>query len=333
MLPGTTTTYIEANGLRFEVAMATPSGGPTGKLALLLHGFPELNYSWRHQVTTFLDAGYTVWAPNLRGYGNTSRPHGIDAYSLDALTQDVGGLVDAAKAQGSADDICLVAHDWGGVIAWSFLLGGVRHVDRFIVMNLPHPTRFAEEFRTWKQFRRSWYTLFFQIPWLPEAVLRARKAEAIGRAFVDMAIDKSRFPDNVLDVYRKAALEPGALTAMVNYYRAAMRRRTRFHDLWQSPPTITTPTLMIWGEADTALCVETTDRTQPLVPDFTLRRLPGVSHWVQQEAPETVNAMIAAWLSSNPVPQAPELGALERLQEPSVPVTSSDAQLRPRPAG
>ncbi|MEP0069043.1 alpha/beta hydrolase [Pyruvatibacter sp.] len=318
MVPGTQTTFIEANGIRFEVAVAQPvHAGASGnqvsgkrKLALLLHGFPELNFSWRDQISTFTNAGYTVWAPNLRGYGDTSRPEGIDAYRLDVLIDDVAGLIDAAKAEGLADEICLVSHDWGGAIAWSFLLGKKREIDRFIVMNLPHPKRFVDEFKTWKQFKRSWYTFFFQIPWLPEKLLGAKKAEAIGRAFHDMAVDKSRFPDDVLNVYREAALKPGALTAMVNYYRAAMRRQTPYHDLWREPPVIEVPTLMIWGEEDSALCVETTDKMDPLMSDFTLRRLPGVSHWVQQEAPETVNAMIAAWLGGIAVPQAADLNRL-----------------------
>ncbi|MGD1933265.1 MAG: alpha/beta fold hydrolase [Candidatus Phaeomarinobacter sp.] len=324
MVPGTQTTFIEANGIRFEVAVAPPgyTAGPR-KLALLLHGFPELNHSWRDQIPTFTHAGYTVWAPNLRGYGDTSRPLGIDAYRLDVLVDDVAGLIDAAKAQGLADEICLVAHDWGAVIAWSFLLGEVRPVDKFVVMNLPHPKRFMDELKTWKQFKRSWYTFFFQIPWLPEKLLGANGADAIGKAFLNMAVDKSRFPDDVLDVYRKAALKPGALTAMVNYYRAAMRRRTSFRDLWNEPPVVTVPTLMIWGEEDSALCVETTDKMDPLMTDFTLRRLPGVSHWVQQEAPETVNAMIAAWLGGIAVPQA---GDLQKLEAPAAPVTSSAAQ-------
>ncbi len=328
MIAGTQTQVISANGIDFEVAVAEPQSGNAGprKLALLLHGFPELNYSWRFQIPVFAKAGYAVWAPNLRGYGNTSRPQGIDAYRLDTLVEDVAGLIDAAKAQGIADEVCLVAHDWGGAIAWSFMLGKVRPIERFIVMNLPHPKRFTEELRTWKQFKRSWYTVFFQIPWLPEKLLGARRAEAIGRAFYDMAVDKSRFPDEVLDVYRNAALKPGALTAMVNYYRAAMRRRTRFQDMWADPEIIETPTLMLWGEEDSALCVETTDRTEPLMRDFTLRRIPNVSHWVQQEAPETVNAMVDAWLGGQQVPQAGDLPKIASADGSAPRATSSAAQ-------
>ncbi len=302
-VPGTRTEFISANGIEFEVAVADPATPqPRKRLALMLHGFPELNYSWRFQVPLLAQHGYTVWAPNLRGYGKSSRPEGIDAYSLDKLVGDVAGLIDAARA----DEVCLMAHDWGGVIAWSFLLGDVRPIDRYIIMNLPHPTRMAAELRHWRQLRRSWYVLFFQLPWLPERALGANGAKGIGDAFYNMAVDKSRFPDEVLDVYRKAALEPGALTAMVNYYRALMRRRTRFQGLMREPRIIKTPTLMIWGEEDAALCVENTDGTEALVSDFTLRRLPNVSHWVQQEAPEAVNTIIDAWLSGRAVPNAGE---------------------------
>lgn len=304
-IPGTRTELLPTNGIMLETAIAAPqTSDGTRRLALMLHGFPELNYSWRHQIPVFQAAGYTVWAPNLRGYGHSSRPAGIDAYRLDHLVNDVAGLIDLARARGVADEVCLVAHDWGGVIAWFFLLAQARPVDRFIVMNLPHPTRMAAQLRHWRQLRRSWYALFFQLPWLPEKLLGARGARAIGDAFRNMAVDKTRFPEPVLDVYRTAARAPGALTAMVNYYRALMRRRTPLHDLPRQPRLIETPTLMIWGEEDAALCVETTEGTQALVRDFTLRRLPGVSHWVQQEAPEAVNALIAAWLAGDPVPDA-----------------------------
>ncbi|MEQ8748124.1 alpha/beta hydrolase [Pyruvatibacter sp.] len=330
MITGTHTRMISANGLEFEVAVGEPlpsndadSGTRPRKLALLLHGFPELNFSWRLQIPLLQKLGYTVWAPNLRGYGNTSRPDGVAAYAMDCLVDDVAGLVDAAKAQGIADEICLMAHDWGGAIAWTFMLGKVRPIDRFVVMNLPHPTRFLEEFRTWKQFKRSWYVIFFQIPWLPEKLLGANRADAIGKAFYNMAIDKSRFPDDVLDVYRDAASKPGALTAMVNYYRAAMRRPSRFKGVIDTPPVIETPTLMVWGEEDSALCIETTDRMDPLMADFTLRRLPNVSHWVQQEAPEQVNAILEAWLGGHAVPHAGQAPLIAASKEA---VTSSAAR-------
>eukprot|EP01035_Chromulina_nebulosa_P035238 gene35237-47360_t len=165
-------------------------------------------------------------------------------------------------------------------------------------MNVPHPAVFqANIVANPAQRRKSWYVLFFQIPWLPEWALTARGAQAIGRAFSDMAVDKSRFSEADLDHYRRNALKPGAATAMVNWYRAGARNGMK---KWApgKAPVIDIPTLMIWGEEDTALGIELTEGYEPYVNDFTLHRLPGVSHWVQQEAPEAVNARLEAWLEA-----------------------------------
>jgi pimeloyl-ACP methyl ester carboxylesterase len=299
------TAYIEANGLAFEVDMC----GDGEKFALFLHGFPEIKFSWRAQMPLLAELGYTAWAPNLRGYGGTSRPAPVEAYRMEHLMADVAGLIDAAHARGIKGPTTLIAHDWGGAIAWSFALAGMRPLERFIVMNLPHPALFLKGIRTRAQFKRSWYVFFFQIPWLPEFLLTLRGAHAVGEAFRGMAIDKSRFPDSVIDEYKKNALIPGAMTAMINYYRAAMRNNSA-QESWENPPILETPTLMLWGEEDSALGVELTYGTEKLVRDFTIRYLPQVSHWVQQEAPEAVNAMIRAWISGEPVPQAGLRGQL-----------------------
>ena len=294
---GGTTRMVEANGLTFE----TLEAGSGDRLALFLHGFPELNFSWRHQLPMFARLGYRAWAPNLRGYGKSSRPKGVGAYHIDHLVADVAGLIDAAGAR----EVTLVAHDWGAIIAWMFAIRKTRPLHRLIIMNVPHPLCFAREVRHWRQLKKSWYVFFFQIPGLPERLLAANNARAIGDAFRNMAIDKSRFPPEVLEVYRRAALEPGALTAMINYYRAAMRARPSV--MQPRPGTVDVPTLMIWGEEDSALSKETTYGTDEFVRDLTIRYLPGVSHWVQQEAPEKVNAIIEAWLSGQTVPQASEI--------------------------
>jgi pimeloyl-ACP methyl ester carboxylesterase len=299
------TAYIEANGLAFEVDMC----GDGDKFALFLHGFPESKFSWRHQLPLLAELGYTAWAPNLRGYGNTTRPKNVEAYRMEHLLADVAGLIDAARARGITGPTTLIAHDWGGAIGWAFALSGQRPLERFIVMNLPHPALFLKGIRTWAQLKRSWYVFFFQIPWLPEKVFTMRNAEAIAQAFVGMAVTKSRFPEEVLAEYRRNALLPGAMTAMINYYRANFRNREGTEAL-ANPPVLETPTLMIWGEEDSALGRELTYGTDKLVRDFTIRYLPQVSHWVQQEAPEAVNAMIRAWIEGDPVPQAGFRGQL-----------------------
>jgi pimeloyl-ACP methyl ester carboxylesterase len=157
--------------------------------------------------------------------------------------------------------------------------------------------------RTWRQLKRSWYIFFFQFPWLPEWLLARHRCAAIGRLFRGMAVDKSRFPDEDLRVYRQAAAAPGALRAMINYYRALIRGLGRLGR--RGNTRIEIPTLMIWGEVDAALGKELTIGTERYVSNLTLRYLPNVSHWVQQEAPETVNAMLQAWLLEQPVPFAP----------------------------
>jgi pimeloyl-ACP methyl ester carboxylesterase len=240
--------------------------------------------------------GYTAWAPNMRGYGKTSRPGAIADYHIDHLVADATALIDAAQGK----ETLLMAHDWGAVVAWQLAIRKVRPLERLVIMNVPHPACMARELRTWAQLKKSWYVFFFQIPWLPERLLRARGAQAIKRAFAGMALDKARFPAAVTDEFRRTALEPGALQAMINYYRAALRAGGKTMN--PQPGTVDVPTLMIWGEEDPALGKATTVGTDKYVKDLTLRYLPGVSHWVQQEVPEKVNAMIEAWLKGEPVP-------------------------------
>ncbi|MGH2899829.1 MAG: alpha/beta fold hydrolase, partial [Solirubrobacteraceae bacterium] len=216
MSPQIRSEEVRANGLRFKLLAA----GSGDRLALCLHGFPELAFSWRHQLPVLAEQGWRAWAPDLRGYGGSDRPSGLDAYAIEKLMDDVAGLIDASGAK----ETMLIAHDWGGVIAWYFALRKIRLLSRLVVMNLPHPALFERNLRDgWRQRLRSWYVLFFQLPWLPEALFGMRRAKLVGDAFRNMAVDKSRFPDEVLEVYRRAAREPGALTAMINYYRALVR--------------------------------------------------------------------------------------------------------------
>ena len=286
---------VRANGIDFNVATM----GCGDKLALFLHGFPENSFSWRYQLPLMARMGYRAWAPDLRGYGSSTRPIGVSAYALEQLLEDVAALIEASAAK----EVVLIGHDWGALIAWYYAMFGRVPIAKLIIMNVPHPALAEKGLRTFKQLRKSWYIFFFQIPWLPEWGLARNDALAIARVFRDMAVDKSRFPDEVLRVYRDAASVPGALTAMLNYYRALFRGLRRNRARGTVP--IDTPTLMIWGEVDAALGKELTYGTEAHVRNLTLRYLPNVSHWVQQEAPETVNAMIEAWLLERNVPYAP----------------------------
>jgi epoxide hydrolase 4 len=210
-------------------------------------------------------------------------------HPICTLVEDVGALIDAS----GATEVMLIAHDWGAIIAWHFAILRVRPLVKLVIMNVPHPKVAAREIRYWRQFSKSWYIFFFQLPWIPEWGLGRRHAAAIKGAFLHMAVDKTAFPRETLAVYGAAAQRPGALTAMLNYYRALLRTpdvRT------VGDGRIETPTLMVWGEEDTALNIRCTQGTEEWVPNFTLHRLPAVSHWVQQEAPDKVNALLAAWL-------------------------------------
>ena len=282
---------VRANGLTFHVAEC----GDGDRLALCLHGFPESWFSWRHQLPMLAALGYRAWAPDLRGYGDSERPPRVADYAIEHLLADVGGLIDAAGAR----ETIVLAHDWGALIAWYAAMRRVRPLARLVIMNVPHPACFDREVRRWRQLRRSWYALLFQVPHLPEALLGARQARAIGDAFRNSAVDRSRFPDEVVQVYRDNAAQPGALTAMLNYYRAHGRGGGAARQRALGYPVIETPTLMIWGEEDVALTKETTYGTDRWVRDLTIRYLPNVSHWVQQEAPEAVNAMVKTWLEKD----------------------------------
>jgi pimeloyl-ACP methyl ester carboxylesterase len=298
------TEFVNANGMRFE----TDQCGDGNRLALFLHGFPEHSFSWRYQLPLFAEMGYTAWAPNMRGYGNSDSPAKVRDYAIELLMADVAGLIDASGLK----EVVLIAHDWGAVIAWYFAMRKIRPLKRLIIMNVPHPGVFFETIKSLpEQRKKSWYVYFFQLPWVPEFMMTSQKAKGVGDAFVNMAIDKSRFPDDVLDVYRKNALRPHGMKYMINYYRALVRGGGANRQKKLGFPNIDIPTLMIWGEEDTALDKRTTLGTEKYIHDFTIRYLPNVSHWVQQEAPETVNAMITAWLTGEPVPEAGPDGKLK----------------------
>ncbi|MCA3694724.1 alpha/beta fold hydrolase [Aquidulcibacter sp.] len=282
--------FVEANGQRLETLIAGKGGT---KLAVLLHGFPESNHSWRFQIPLLVKLGYEVWAPNLRGYGQSSKPPHMRDYAIEHLMEDVAQLMDQAS---NGRPVTLIAHDWGAIIAWAFAASNLRPLERLVILNVPHPARLAEGLRTWRQIRKSWYVFFFQLPWLPEKLMAAAGAQAIGRAFSALAMDQTNFGPDILQIYRDNALIPGALTAMVNYYRAAAQTKGLANFTRDKVTTISVPTLMIWGEEDLALGVELTDGYEELVEDFTLIRLKGVGHWVQQEAPQAVNQHLEAWL-------------------------------------
>jgi len=282
---------VKANGLDFEVLTC----GTGDNLALLLHGFPETNFSWRAQLPFLADLGYKVWAPNMRGYGNSSRPMGVRNYTLEALMADVSGMIDAAKAK----TVTLMGHDWGALIAWHFAVREHRPLERLVIFNVPHPGVAERKIFSWPQIARSWYVFFFQLPYLPEMGMTAKDGQWIKKVFANTVADRSKFPKEVVDVFLKNLMQPGAATAMVNYYRGLIRGGSSWRQFRQGWPRIKTPTLMIWGEQDAFIEKYMTEGTDKFVEDLTIHYLPNVSHWVQQEAPDVVNKIIGHWLSNS----------------------------------
>jgi pimeloyl-ACP methyl ester carboxylesterase len=276
---------VSANQLSFRVAAA----GSGEKLILCLHGFPESAISWRHQIDPLAQAGYRVWAPDLRGYGGTTRPTGIDAYRIESLMDDVTGLLDAAQVQRAI----LVGHDWGGIIAWYYAMRYAGRVEALVIVNAPHPACFEREVRHWRQLHRSWYMGMFQAPWLPEAALSAGHGYVIGEIFRRMA---EQMPDDLIQLYRRQACEPGALTAMLNYYRAALRGGGALRQRRLGYPPVSVPTLVIWGLRDQALVCQNLDRLNDFVDDLTMVKVADAGHFVHEDKPEQVTREMLMWL-------------------------------------
>ncbi len=281
-----------ASGLNMQVARAG-----SGPLVVMLHGFPECWYSWRHQMRA-LSANFECVAPDLRGYGETDAPRGVEAYALDLL---VGDVVDLIEAMGRKRAI-VVGHDWGGAIAWATALKRPEVVERLVVMNCPHPAKFrAALSRNVRQMMRSWYILFFQIPFIPDAMLRMFDARAVARALRQTAVQKNAFSDADLEMFRKTFRSPYAATAALNYYRSIFRS-TIFHsrqaDAWIER-RIAAPTMLLWGEQDVALGKELTYDMEPLFKGpFELHYVADSGHWVQQERPELVNDYLNRFLAA-----------------------------------
>ncbi|MEM7712701.1 MAG: alpha/beta hydrolase [Cyanobacteria bacterium P01_A01_bin.68] len=274
--------YITTNGVNLHYV--TQGSGP---LMLMLHGFPEFWYSWRYQIPEFA-SDFKVVAPDLRGYNDSDKPASQSAYVMNELVQDVEGII-----SGLGYEKCvLVAHDWGGGIAWNFASKYPQMLEKLIIMNCPHPAKFSEGLRTPQQLLRSWYMFFFQLPVIPELFLQSQDYQFIENAFKGMAIKKSAFSTEDINLYKDAAAKRGALTAMINYYRNILGS-PMFN---QNSSILEVPTLMIWGEEDTALGKELTYGTEAYVRDFQIKYIPNCSHWVQQEQPESVNQYMREFL-------------------------------------
>lgn len=288
------TIRVAANGINFEVLTL----GDGDQLAICLHGFPENAYCWRFQMPLLARLGYRVWAPNLRGYGTTDSPRNIDAYRMEVLVEDVAGLIRAAGAK----ETVMIGHDWGGALAWNLASWLPALVQRLVVLNAPHPACFVRELKRPGQLMKSWYIFFFQLPVLPEWLLGLDGARGIASIIRRTTCNRSCASEEILDVYRQNSSRRGGLTGMLNWYRALLRGGAIGRFRKREVPRIEIPTLFIWGGADRFLSARTTVGTEKYVANLSFRILPGVSHWVQEEAPEAVNSTLEAWLLDHPVP-------------------------------
>jgi epoxide hydrolase 4 len=258
----------------------------TGTPVVLLHGFPEFWWGWRRQLPALASAGFRAVAPDLRGYHFSEKPSGVGSYRVETLAADIAALIAALGVERAH----LVGHDWGGVVAWYTAMLYPERVERLVVMNAPHPEAFRRELRRGPQALRSWYAGFFQLPLLPETAFRAGDYRLVDRVFRSAAGRGGVFSEAELARYREAAARPGALSAMLHYYRAAVR--------FPRPRTRTIPheTLLVWGERDPALGVELTEGLEPWVPRLRVERIPEAGHWVQHEASERVNQLLVDFL-------------------------------------
>jgi pimeloyl-ACP methyl ester carboxylesterase len=269
---------VEANGISFSVVDAGSGPG-----VLLLHGFPDSSYVWRNQVTALADAGFRVVAPDLRGFGESDKPDGVDAYGMGVLLNDVRGILRAL----GLPRVHVVGHDWGAALAWMYATTKPDRVDRLVALSVGHPGNFAP--RSMRQWQLSWYILLFQFPGLAEALIPRddwRFLKGWARGTGD------------LDRYQRDLGRPGALTAALNWYRA---NDPPMRMLEPTPefPRIELPVLGVWGAKDAALTEESmVDSEKFIAGPWRYERFDDAGHWLQLEQPERLNALLLEFLSS-----------------------------------
>jgi len=284
--------YVRANGIRFR---CLESG--EGPLCLLLHGFPETSYTWRHQIAALAEHFHVV-APDLRGYGGTDRPP--RGYDLPTLVDDASGLIRAIDGEAGAAHV--VGHDWGGVIAFGLASAHPRAVKRICAIDGPHAGAYLREIAGGNvdQLRKSWYIGFFQLPLVPELLIRRDLEGFLERVFHRTPRERAAFRREDLDVYRRALEPPGALEAGLEYYRSLRRiPPSRMRPLLRR---IKAPTLVIWGADDAALDGRIADAAAPWVERLRVVKIDGAGHFVHEEEPARVTRLLLDFL----VPRRPQ---------------------------
>jgi len=262
------------------------AGRASDPLVVLLHGFPEHWYSWRHQIPALARAGFRVIAPDMRGYNLSSKPEGVRAYRSRKLAQDIVELVHAVGATRAR----IVGHDWGGGVAWCVAMWHPDIVEQLAVLNCPHPLRMMRGFSSLGQLKKSWYMFFFQLPMMPERAIARHDFAFVRKVLRRDTVRRDAFSDEDIERYVEALSQPGALTAMINYYRAMMQR-----DIFVEPRRmrrVDVPVLVVWGEQDSALGSELATPPARWVARARVERIPDASHWVQVDRPEVVNEQL-----------------------------------------
>lgn len=266
------------------------AGPPDGDRVVLLHGFPEFWYGWRHQIPVLAEAGYRVVAPDLRGYAGSDRPPAVRDYALDAVAGDVAGLVDAVGGQGAT----VVGHDWGGILAWVAAARYPEAVRRLVVLNAPHPAVARRALRDPLQALRFGYAAAFQVPGLPERLLSARRGALVRALLRGASTRPGAFSEADLARYGAAFSSPDALRGPLAYYRAAARGPA------PSTPsargTVRAPVTVLWGTRDPVLPLGLADPGRAVAPHVRVVPIAGAGHFVQADAPERVNAELLATL-------------------------------------
>ena len=279
MSPHQTLTFRNGEVLLYAVAAGPENGIPL----ILLHGFPEFWYGWRHQMSALAEAGFRVVVPNGRGYDTSGKPPAISDYAMQHLVSDVLTIAD----QAGWGQFGLAGHDWGAAVAWNVALQWPQRISRLVILNVPHPTVMLHHVKTSPaQMARSWYILFFQLPWLPEKMLAAGNFRLLASSLVRTSRHGTFSSEDLLR-YRKAWAQPGALRAMINWYRAAARYRPKITD-----PLVRVPTKILWGVHDRFLRFRMAEESLQYCQAGELVRFDDCTHWIQHEAPERVNHLM-----------------------------------------
>jgi pimeloyl-ACP methyl ester carboxylesterase len=274
---------IPVDGLSFEAEVAGAAEDP---LVLLLHGFPQTSHTWRHQLAPLAAAGYLAVAPNQRGYSRGARPQGVESYDAGLLVADALNL---AQAMGH-ERFHVVGHDWGGQISW---LLAARHPDRvrsLTVLSRPHPAAFAAALRSDPaQAQRSKHHKAFQNPETVTLLLE-NGAARLRRSFEEQGV-----PAADIEAYLSVLADPDALESAVNWYRAAARGDSALAAA--DVPPVSVPTLYLWGDADATVGEAAARGTAEFVTGpYQLEVLPGVGHFVTDQAGERVTELLIDFL-------------------------------------